>query len=95
MIELNNDIVLVGSSELRTEMPKLAGFLAMKTVIITKKGKPMAVLQDFKEYKQKEALLESFKDSVLGHVAKERELKSKKYLSEATVARRLKISQKF
>lgn len=94
MIELHNDVVLVGSSELRTEMPKLSRILPLKTVIITKKGKPVAVLQDFKEYEHKEDILESLEDLVLGHIAKERERESKKYLSSATVARRLKISQK-
>lgn len=72
MITITDDTLLVGATELRKEMPRLAKEMKTKTIIITKKGKPVAVLEDFDEYTQKKRVLETFEDIVLGYLAKER-----------------------
>lgn len=91
MIKINDEISLVGLSELRTEMPKLAKNLDVKTIIVTKRGKPVAVLEDFEKYEEKKEFIEAFEDIVLGYLAKEREESSKEsdYLSEEEAAKKL------
>lgn len=71
MITLN-DTILIGTSELRQNSSQLTDQLETKTIIITKRGKPIGVLEDFEQYQEKERLLEKFEDLVLGHIAKER-----------------------
>lgn len=78
MITLTKETTLVGTSELRKEIPKLTTFLKGKTVVVMKRGKPVAVLQDFEEYETKEGLLEAFEDMILGYLAKQRDSKTKK-----------------
>lgn len=73
MFQFNDDTVLIGTTELRTEMPKLAKVLKTKKVIVLKRDKPIAILEDFEDHQEKEALLDTFEDLVLGHLAKERD----------------------
>ena len=84
---------LIGSTELRTEIPKLTKDLKMQTVIVTKRGKPVAVLEDYSKYQEKEDLLETFEDLILGYLAKERHEKNKKseYIPAALVRKKLGI----
>lgn len=85
---------MVGATELRKEMPKLTKEMKTKTIIVTKKGKPIAVLEDFDEYTERTRLFDTFEDLVLGHIAEERWKNSKKedYISLEEVAKDLKIS---
>ena len=76
MLNINDDTVLVGSTELRGNMPKLAKEIKTKKVIVVKRGKPFAVLSDFDDYQEKEEMLDTFEDIVLGYLAKERDEKS-------------------
>lgn len=78
MIAVTDDTLLVGAAELRKEMPQLTKSMKQKTIIVTKKGKPIAVLEDFDEYTEKNRVIETFEDIVLGYLAKERFEKSKK-----------------
>lgn len=85
MLPITEDTLLVGSTELRTEMPKLAKALKdRKKAIITQRGNPLGVLQDYETYQEKEAMLEAFEDLVLGYIAKERDENSteKDYIDE-------------
>ena len=93
MLEIKDQSTLVGMVELRVLMPKLAKNLKNKKVIVVNRGVPIAVLQDYREYEEKEAMLENFEDLVLGNLAKERYEKGteKDYLAEETVAKKLKI----
>lgn len=93
MIPISDDTIIIGTAELRKEIPQLTKDLKIKTVIVTKKGKPIAVLEDFDEYQEKNRLLETFEDIVLGYLAKERYEKSKKsdYISGEEMAKRLGI----
>lgn len=94
MMYLKRDQSLVGTAELRKELPKFTKELKIKkTMIILNRGKPVAVLEDFSEFEEKEHLLETFEDLVLGYLAKERDKKSKAkdYLDEETAAKKLKI----
>lgn len=77
MIKINDEMAIIGTTELRTEIPKLAKNLKVKTVIITKRGKPIAVLEDYEKYREKEDLLDELEDLVLGRLAIERWKKSK------------------
>ena len=72
MLNINDDTILVQSTELRTKMPEISKNMKLKKIIILKKGKPFAVLSDFDEYEQKENLIDAFEDMVLGFEAKER-----------------------
>lgn len=93
MININDDIMLIGTTELRTEIPKLAKNLKIKTVIITKRGKPVAVLEDYSKYKEKEGVLDDLEDMFLGHLAMERWNKSKKsdYVPLESLLKKYKI----
>ncbi|MFA5828974.1 MAG: type II toxin-antitoxin system Phd/YefM family antitoxin [Candidatus Gracilibacteria bacterium] len=93
MININDEMKLIGATELRTEVPKLINDLKMKTVIVTKRGKPVAVLQNYTKYQEKEDLLDTFEDLVLGHLAKERHEKSQKsdYIPASAVWKKLGI----
>ncbi len=94
MIKLNDDTLLIGTTELRNEIPKLTKDLKVKTIIVMKRGKPIAVLEDFKQFEEKKNLLETFEDLVLGYLAKEREEKSKKndYVSEEEVSKKIGVT---
>ncbi|MBU0668101.1 hypothetical protein KJ835_03180 [Patescibacteria group bacterium] len=94
MINVNDEIKLVGTTELRNQIPMLAKDLKNKTVIVMKRGKPVAVLEDYAKYTEKEKILEAFEDLVLGHIAKERHEKSKKsdYIPIEEVMKKLKMS---
>ena len=91
MIHTTDDTTLIGIAELRTEMPKIAKNLKIKTVIVMKRGKPVGVLQDYALYEEKENLIEIFEDMVLGRLAKEREAsaKEKDYISHEKVVKKI------
>ncbi len=93
MLTIAEGSLLIGTAELRREIPKLTKELKMKTVIVTKKGKPVAVLEDFDEYQQKNRLIETFEDIVLGYLAKERDAKSTKkdFISEKKAAKKFGV----
>ena len=76
MLNINEDTVLIGSTELRSNMPKISKEMKTKKVIVIKRGEPFAVLTDFEEYEEKEKLIETFEDLVLGYLAMERDEKS-------------------
>jgi PHD/YefM family antitoxin component YafN of YafNO toxin-antitoxin module len=95
MINLNSDTILMGTSELRTEVPKLAKELKLKTVIITNRGKPIAVLEDFAKYQDKKEMIDSLEDLVLGKIAESRLKKSgkKDYITREKVFKMLGIKK--
>lgn len=80
-------------AELRKEAPEIAKDLKNKTVIVTKRGKPIAVLEDYQSYQEKEKLMEEFEDIILGHMAKERSKNSKPedFIPIEVVAKKLGI----
>lgn len=94
MISVTDNTLLIGTAELRKEIPHLTKELKLKTIIVTKKGKPVAVLEDFDEYKEKNRVIETFEDIVLGYLAKERDEKSteKDFISEKDVAKKLGVT---
>ena len=87
------ETTLVGTSELRDKASEITENLKRKKIIVTKKGNPVAVLQDFEEYQETEKLLETFEDVVLGYLAKERDeaTTSKDYISEEKVMKKLNM----
>jgi antitoxin (DNA-binding transcriptional repressor) of toxin-antitoxin stability system len=95
MININSDTILMGTTELRTEVPKLARELKVKTVIITNRGKPIAVLEDFARYQDKKALIDNMEDLVLGKIAEARSKKSGKsdYIAQEKVFKMLGIKK--
>lgn len=94
MIQISDDTIMIGATELRTEMPKLARELNEKKVIVTNRGKPLAVLENFESYKIKEKLLDELDDLIAGYVAKERFENSKPedYIDDKTLWKRLGIT---
>ncbi|MBI2634306.1 hypothetical protein HYW82_01380 [Candidatus Peregrinibacteria bacterium] len=93
MIKINDEITMVGMAELRHEIPSLSKNLKFKTVIITKRGKPVAVLEEFGQYEEKKDIIDTFEDVVLGYMAKERHQNSKEsdYLPSSLAAKKLGI----
>ena len=91
MVKLDDHTVMIGATELRTEMPKLTRELANHKVIVTSRGKPVAVLEDFATYNQKEKFLDEFEDWIAGHIAKERFENStpENYIDLKTLKKRL------
>ncbi len=94
MIQVSDDVILIGTAELRKNVPQLTKNLSHKTVIVTKRGKPIGVLEDFSEHEEKKKLLDTFEDLVLGYLAKERDQKSKKgdYITEEEMSKKLGIT---
>lgn len=95
MLNITEDIILVGATELRTEMPKLAKALKEdKRAIIMKRGKPMAVLQDFESYEKREKMIDELEDWIAGYIAKERFKNSKPedYLSHEELCNELGLN---
>lgn len=80
-------------AELRKEAPEIAKDLKYRTVIVTKRGKPVAVLEDYQTYQEKEKLVEEFEDIILGNIAKERakNAKPEDFIPMEVVAKRLGI----
>ena len=91
MINIGDDTILIGMTELRTELPKLSKQLKVKKIIITKRGKPVTILEDYEKYQEKEALIENLEDLVLGNIALERSKNSteKDYISHEELKRLL------
>ena len=95
MINLNKDTILMGTSELRTEVPKLTRELKVKTIIITNRGKPIAVLEDFKKFQDKNDLIERLEDMALEQIALERDKNSsaKDYIPHEDVLKMLGLKK--
>lgn len=94
MININDDVAVMGASEMRNEIPNITKNLKSKKIIITKRGKPIAVLQEFQEYEEKEKLIDEFEDFILGKLAKERKESSKEtdYISQEEMIKKLGIN---
>lgn len=62
MLNINDEMVMVGSTEFRAEMPKFFKLIAKKKVVVVmNRGEPLAVLQNFEEYQKKQAFLQAMK----------------------------------
>ncbi len=83
MFKVKDKAFVMGVSELRKAIPDLVSGLKDEKIILTKKGKPIAVLYAFEKYEQQEELLDALEDIVLGHTASQREknIPKKNYLS--------------
>ena len=57
MVHIDNDTALIGSAELRRDMPSLAKNTMIKTIIVLNKGKPVAVLENFERFQEKRAFI--------------------------------------
>lgn len=91
MIKTDEPTILIGLSEFREKAPELQKKMKDHVVILTKRGKPVAVLQDFTEYKRQEAILDEFEDMVLGMIAKERmETNTGEYITHEELGRWIK-----
>jgi len=93
MLNLNDDTVLIGTTELRSKMPEISKNIKIKKIIVVKRGEPFAVLTDFEQYQEKEDMIDTFEDLVLGYLAKERDKKSSKkdFISSEDVEKKLGI----
>ena len=91
MININENTIMVGTSELRTEIPKVEKEIKEKKVILTKRGKPIAIIQDFQTYNEKEKLLEEYEDIIFGFLGKARAKTTsiKKYISHEEMIKKL------
>ncbi len=73
MITVNDDTVMIGATEFRSEMPKLLKLVGQKTIVVMNRGEPVAVFQDYQHYKEDQNWHDTFEDVVLGYLAKERD----------------------
>lgn len=96
MFHLNDETTLIGTGELRSNISQLTKDLKVKTVIVTVRGTPVAVLKDFKKFQEEQNMLETFEDLVLGHIALERDRKAKEkdFISHEEMIKKLKIRKK-
>lgn len=76
MLNIGENTVLVGATELRGGMPKISKDIKTKKIIVVKRGEPFAVLTDYAQYQEQEAIIDDFEDIVLGYLAKERDGKT-------------------
>lgn len=93
MLNVDENTVLIGATELRSKMPQISKDIKTKKVIVVKRGEPFAVLSDFDGYKEKEEIIDIFEDVVLGYLAKERDQNSsdKDFISSDEVKKKLSI----
>lgn len=93
MTYATDDTVFVGTTELRKNIPKFTKESKTKTIVVMKRGQPVAVLENFKEYEEKKKMIDTFEDIVLGYLAIERIQNSSEndYLSESEMAQKLGI----
>ena len=84
MITIQEHLHMIPLSEFRADLSILAEIKQEDTLILTKKGKPIAVLLNFEEYQRQQNILDDFYDTEAGSVAQQRDLTTKKeeYLSE-------------
>lgn len=91
MIKLTDGIMIIGTTELRGKMPLIEESIKGGHIILTKKGKPIAVLEDYELHKEKEELFEELIDRAFGEAALERDksAKGKDFISPAELLKRL------
>jgi len=95
MIKVNDNTVMVGATEFRSDMPKFMKMIHVNKVIVMKRGEPVAVFQNFKDYQEEEDWRDEFEDLVLGHIAKERDDASKDedFISHDELVKELGLSE--
>jgi len=94
MLQINDDTTIVGKTELRTEFSKLSKNLKGKKIIVIDRNHPVAVIESFEEYEDKERLIDDLEDFILGHIAKERYENSTEddYISEEEMWKKLELN---
>lgn len=60
MFKSNKSTVIIGVTEARAKLPELLKDLGSKKIILMRRGFPLAVLQDYKDFVEKEELLGHF-----------------------------------
>lgn len=95
MIHINDDTILVGTTDLRSEIPQLMKEVKFKKIIVMKRGKPIGVLENIEQHEEKERLLDTFEELVLGFIAKERYESStaKNFVRAETVAKKIGLKK--
>ncbi len=96
MRRIKGNTTLVGVSELRTQADAILKAAQQEPVIVEKHHKPMAVLVPITQYERTEALLDAVEDTLLGFLAKERDLHSprKGYLTLEELERRVGLRRR-
>jgi len=77
MIHFQESSILVGASELRTQLDKLLKLAKQSRIYVGKRQQPVAVLVPLDQYEQMEQLYERVEDMVLGYMARERDKNTK------------------
>ena len=72
MLQMKEDMAVVGVAELRKEGPRLIEELRRHKVVLTRRNKPVGVLINYDDYLHMQAVTERLEDLVLGHEAKKR-----------------------
>jgi prevent-host-death family protein len=92
MFTVKEDTTLVGISELRTHFDQVLEAISRTKVLLERRHKPLAVIVPIEKYLRMEELIEAIEDAHLGHLAKERDLKSRPsdYIALDKAEKRLK-----
>ncbi len=72
MLEIKENTLLIGVSELRTKMDQVIKAMGSQRVIIEKRRKPIAAMVPMDKYEIMLKALEVVEDMSFGHLAKER-----------------------
>ncbi len=57
MFKTSKNIIVIGVTEARTKLPELLKDLGKKKIVLMKRGYPVGVIQNYKEFVEKEELL--------------------------------------
>lgn len=60
MFKTSKNTIVIGVTEARTKLPELLKDLSNKKIILMKRGYPVAVLQNYQEFMEKEEMLGKF-----------------------------------
>jgi len=72
MFILDDKTALIGSTDLRTNIPKVEN-MEYERLIVMKREKPVAVLMTFDQYRKNQDRIDELEDIVLGYMAKDRD----------------------
>ncbi|MBU4313461.1 MAG: type II toxin-antitoxin system Phd/YefM family antitoxin [Actinobacteria bacterium] len=71
-IKINEDVIIVGTSEFRNSINKFISILKDNKIILTNRNRPQAVLISFEEYEKIGEIIEELEDRYFGEIALER-----------------------
>ena len=69
---MSDEYKIMGATDLRAEMPKLIKDLKTKKILVMKRGRPVAVIESYQDFMEKESFFDKLEEQELVKVVKER-----------------------